>query len=422
LGPAESGAFQTLTPYARAMDLATELRDLLAIPSICGTPAEAKAQTYLAERWRASGYEVDEWQEPLALDDPQFPGMEVQRETITGVIARRRGSGGGPTLVFNGHTDVVPPGDLSAWHHDPFAPSVIDGPRGPRIVGRGACDMKAGLVAAWVAVEAIGDTPLRGDVILAPVSAEEDGGAGTFHLLRHGLQADLCVIPEPTSLAVIPANAGAVTFRLRIPDLARHASRRTDGVSAIEKLLPIMAALQELETQRNADVDQLMQVWPIAYPLSMGVVHAGDWASTVPDLCIAEGRYGIALDEDVAAAKQRFEQAVAAACTRDPWLRDHPVQVEWWGGQFASGRTPLDHRIVSAMMTAHRTVHQDDPAVVAAPYGSDLRLMTGIGGIATVQYGPGDSKVAHAPNEFVDMAEVEACVEVFTALILDVCA
>lgn len=404
------------------MDITRELSDLLAIASVCGTPQERQAQLHCAQRWQERGLEVETWSEPVYRDDPQFPGMEVDRDSITGVIARRRGTGGGATLVFNGHTDVVPPGDLSAWQHDPFTPVVVNGPRGDRIVARGACDMKAGLIAAWAAIEALGNEPLRGDVILAPVSAEEDGGAGTFHLIKHGISADMCVIPEPTDLAIIPANAGAMTFRLTVRGLASHASRRTEGVSAIEKFQVIAHALSELEHQRNRNVDPLMQRWPIAYPLSIGVVHAGDWASTVPDFLVAEGRYGIALDEDVDAAKHEFEHVVARACSRDPWLADHPVEVEWWGGQFASGRTPRDHTLITSLSQAHASVHGHQPDLFAAPYGSDLRLMTTLGGIPTVQYGPGESAVAHSPNEYVDLVDVYACATVFEQLIREVCA
>src|SRR5829696_5962365 len=80
-----------------------------------------------------------------------------------------------------------------------------------------------------------------------------------------------------------------------------------------------------------------MAGYRLAYPLSVGTVRTGDWASTVPDALVAQGRYGVRLGEEPAVARAAFEAAVAAACERDPWLRDHPVRVTWWGGQFASG-------------------------------------------------------------------------------------
>src|SRR3712207_4712929 len=145
---------------------------------------------------------------------------------------------------------------------------------------------------------------------------------------------------------------------------------RSAGVSAVEKFHPVFRALRDFEAARNATVDPVMARWDVAYPLEIGTVRAGDWSSSVPDLLIAEGRYGVALDEPVDAAKAAFEAAVAAACADDPWLGDHPVTVEWWGGQFASGRCTSDELVT-------KLIHADgrSPSTGGAPYGSDLRLL-----------------------------------------------
>ena len=405
--------------------LRTDLDVLLAIPSVSGSPAESDAQRHLADAWRAEGLEVDEWTLDLATltADPAFPGMEVERTGGIGVTATLPGRGGGPTVLINGHTDVVPPGDLNAWSGDPFLPrrAVIDGRE--VVMARGACDMKAGLVAGWAAVRAIREAGirLRGDVVIAPVSGEEDGGLGTFALLRHGVRADMCIVPEPTDLDLIPANGGALTFRLVVRGHAAHASRRLEGVSAIEKFWPVMQALEAYEQERNARVDPLMQRWSLAYPLSIGTIRAGDWASTVPDLLTAEGRLGVALDESVDDARARMEQVVADACSRDPWLRDHPVEVQWWGGQFASGRTALDASVVTGLGAVHAELTGRAPEVYGGPYGSDLRLLSGLGGIPTVQYGPGSANQAHTPDEYVPLDEVQRCAQVLAAFLLRTC-
>lgn len=418
----------TLTDHGLAIDedaLVSDLTGLLLIPSMGGTPAEAEIQEHLARRWRDDGLVVDRWDIDLDAmqDDPHFPGMEVERTSAVGVTATLAGDGTGPTLLLDGHTDVVPPGDLSAWSGDPFIPRtmVVDGRES--VVARGSCDMKAGVAAMWAAVRTVqaSGIALRGDVVMAAVCGEEDGGLGTFALLRHGVTADLCVVPEPTSLDVMPANGGALTFRLTVRGRATHASRRTEGVSAIDKLMPIMAALAELEARRNAYVDPLMERWALAYPLSIGIVHAGDWASTVPDLLTAEGRLGVALDETVEHARAEFEATVADACAADPWLTDHPVEVTWWGGQFASGRTPPESSVIAATSLAHTSVLGSMADLYGGPYGSDLRLLMGLGGIPTVQYGPGDARAAHAPDEWVAIDEVIDCARVLTRLILDVC-
>ena len=414
-----------MIPSIDAERLLSDLTELLAIPSVSGSAAESDAQQWLADRWRDEGFEVDQWEidVPALQRDADFPGMEVERSAAIGVAARLRGDGTGPTLLLDGHTDVVPPGDLDAWSGDPFAPRRTTRDGAEVIVARGACDMKAGVAAMWAAARAVAEsgTTLRGDVILAPVVGEEDGGLGTFALLRHGVTADMCIVPEPTALDLVIGNGGALTFRLTVRGLAAHASMRTSGESVIERFIPIFAALQELETRRNAEVDPIMHRWPIAYPLSIGTVHAGDWASTVPDLLIAEGRLGVAIGEEVADARTDLEGAIAAACAADPWLSDHPVEVTWWGGQFASGRIEPGHPLVDLVIAEHEAQFGSVPEVYGGPYGSDLRLLTRIGGIPTVHYGPGNPHAAHAPDEYVEVDEVVRSAEALTRMILRIC-
>jgi acetylornithine deacetylase len=405
--------------------LLADLIDLLRIPSVSGSPAELEVQEHLAATWRAEGFDVDRWDIDVeGLErDPDFPGMEVERRAAVGLTATLAGDGTGPTVLLNGHTDVVPPGDLGAWSGDPFTPRVITVDGRDRIVARGACDMKAGVVAMWHAARAVkaAGIALRGSVILAPVSGEEDGGLGTFALLRRGVTADMCIIPEPTAMNVMPANGGALTFRLTVRGLATHAARRTEGVSVIEKFYPILLALQELERRRNASVDVVMQRWPLAYPLSIGTIAAGDWASTVPDLLTAEGRLGVALGETIEQARAELEATVAATCAADPWLADHPVQVTWWGGQFASGRTPADAPVIDLVAGIQRELSGHEPEVYGGPYGSDLRLLMGLGGIPTVQYGPGEASAAHSPDEWVPVDEVLTTARALVQVILRVC-
>ncbi|MGA9860002.1 MAG: M20/M25/M40 family metallo-hydrolase, partial [Solirubrobacteraceae bacterium] len=234
-------------------------------------------------------------------------------------------------------------------------------------------------------------------------------------------RADACVIPEPTSLDISPASGGSLTFRLHVRGLATHASRRTSGVSAIEKFFPVFQAIRRLEAERNAEIDALMAPWDIAYPIEIGTVHAGNWASTVPEHLVAEGRFGVALDEDVDAARACFVAAVAEACTHDPWLRAHPVEVQWWGGQFAPGRTDLDSEIITTLRRAHRAVSSYDQQTWGSPYGSDLRLLTNLAGIPTVHYGPGNAREAHAPDEYVAIEEVLTATRVLALVALQHC-
>ena len=397
------------------------LAELVRVPSLGGTDAECDISAMLAAELGQSGFDVDHWQLPLAelLAEPDFPGVEVDRAEAWGLVGRLPGSGEGASLLLNAHVDVVPAGDPAAWSSpDPFSGSVIAG----KLHGRGACDMKAGLVAALAAASAVrrARAPLRGDLLVACVPGEEDGGLGTYATLRRGWRADACVIPEPTSLHLVTANAGALTFRLTVHGRSTHASRRTEGVSAVEKLVPVLSALARLEQTRNATVDPLLERWPLAYPLSIGRVEAGDWASSVPDRLVAEGRLGVALDEPVADARRALEDAVAEVCADDPWLTEHPVTVQWWGGQFASGRLPAGSDLAARMGRAHSRAGGWTQDTWGAPYGSDLRLLAGAG-VPTLHYGPGDALLAHAADERVPVAEVQTATRALALLALDVC-
>ena len=224
---------------------ALELLDrLVTIPSVGGSEAECEIQHVVADVLHGEGFDVDLW--ALELDelraDPDFPGMEVERHEAYGVLATLPGHAPelGLSLLVDGHTDVVPPGDLDAWSGDPYELRQVTRDGRELLLGRGTCDMKAGLVAAIIAARAVRASGVRlaGDLMIAPVVGEEDGGLGTFALLRRGITADACLVPEPTDLDLVPANGGALTFRLHVPGRAVHASRRTEGVSAIDNLRP----------------------------------------------------------------------------------------------------------------------------------------------------------------------------------------
>jgi len=324
-----------------------------------------------------------------------------------------------PALALAGHTDVVPPGDVALWPGgDPFTMRV----EGSTLRGRGVCDMKGGIAAVLGAVSAVQrcGIELTRPLAVHLVSSEEDGGVGTFAMLRRGHRAEACVIAEPTSHAVIPANAGSLTFRLEVPGLATHGSTRSRGVSAIEKFEVVHRVLRDLEATRNAEVPRLFAHLDIAWPLSVGIVAAGDWASTVPDRLVAQGRYGVRPDETVADARHAFEAAVAAACAADPWLTEHPVGVSWPGGVFAPGALADGDPFLDEVRRAVVDAGALDPPVLGGPYGSDLRHYAAAG-VATVQYGPGDVRHAHAIDEQVEIDDLVACARAYGLLILGRC-
>jgi acetylornithine deacetylase len=408
---------------ARDGALARDLEALLRIPSVTGTAAEGDAQAWLARRLDSLGLDVDHWRMDVAelSSRPDFPGTEAPREEAWGLVGTtdEDADGEGPTLVLQSHIDVVPAGDPATWHGDAFTPCAARIGGRDVLVARGACDMKGGLVSVLAALAALRAAGVRpaGRVAVHSVVSEEDGGLGAFGTIARGHSGDACVIPEPTDRRIVTAAAGALTFRLEVRGRAAHGSSRAEGVSALEAFLPVHVALRELERERCADPDPLMAGYALAYPLSIGTVRTGDWASTVPDLLVAEGRYGVKLGEDPAMARAELETAVETACASDPWLRDHPVRVTWWGGQFASGALPAASGLLPLVQDAWAdATRRERPAPRGVPYGSDLRLYAAAG-VPTLHLGPGDVRRAHTGGEFVPLDEVE---EVAAALALTV--
>ena len=386
--------------------LVEDLVSMIQVPSVTGTDAESDLQHRHAARLAALGFDVDTWK--LDLDElaahPDHPGTEAPRAEGYGVVGVL-GPTEVPALILQGHVDVVPTGDLARWaDQDPWSGQVRHG----AVHGRGACDMKAGLAANLAVARAMVDSGviLERPLALHAVISEEDGGLGAFATMLRGHRGDAAIITEPTSGKVVVANAGALTFQLRVEGRAAHGSTRLAGHSALDAFWPVHTALTELERCRNTRPDPLFAGNPLPYPVSIGKVRTGDWASSVPDLLVAEGRLGVQLDEPPAAARRALELAVTEACGRDPWLREHPVEVTWPGGQFASGRVTTDHHLVEEVVAAIGAAERRDPDLGAAPYGSDLRLYAGIGGIPTLHYGPGDVGLAHSPREHVDIDEL----------------
>jgi acetylornithine deacetylase len=417
-------------PEAAALALVDEgravatLRELVAVPSVGGSAAEAEIQALLARRLADLGHDVDHW--PLDLDTlrahPDHPGEEVARAEAWGLVGTAGGRDGAdplPALVLQGHVDVVPPGDREAWGSHPFNAEIV----GEDLVGRGSNDMKGGLaavLAAAAAVRASGVELVRPFAVHCVVG-EEDGGLGAFATLQRGHRGAACVIPEPTRLELVTANAGALTFRIEVPGVATHGSTPYVGVSAIECYLGLHRALAALQDRRNADPEPLLRHLPVAYPLTVGRLRAGDWASSVPDLLVAEGRYGLRVEEAPQAARAELEAAVAEAADADPFLRDHPPAVTWPGGQFAGGHLPSGHVLRDVVGLAHSAVMGGPPpSERGAPYGSDLRLYAAAG-IPTLHYGPGDIRTAHGPDERVPVAEVLTCARVLTLAVLRHC-
>jgi acetylornithine deacetylase len=398
-----------------ALDLDACVRlaqDLIRVPSVTGD--ERAAQDLVALMLEEAGLEVDRFDADVTRlrAHPRFPGMEMPR-TEAVLVAGILGQKGERSLILNGHVDVVPTGDRQAWHASPWSAHIQAG----RLYGRGACDMKSGVAVAIAAAAALKKSglPLRGRLMVQSVVGEEDGGLGSFAMADRGYRADAAYVLEPTRLRVIPAQAGALTFRLRIRGLAAHASVRYDGISAIEKYELVEARLRQLEGALNQQRHPLFSHYPIPYALSIGRMHAGSWSASVPDQLECEGRLGVPVGMASAEARRQFAAALADAAQRDPWLADHPPQVEWYGGQFDAVEVDPDLPAFAALRAAHLDIFGVAPELEGAPYGSDMRLLVHEAETPAILYGPGDIRQAHATDEWIAVDEIVQAARVVTA-------
>jgi acetylornithine deacetylase len=347
--------------------------------------------------------------------DPDWPGSEMPRASLP-IVLGRLGRPGGRRVLLVGHVDVVPPGDLATWTVHPWGAEVRDNV----LYGRGACDMKGGVAAILEAgriVRAVADrTALAGELVLAFVPSEEDGGQGMLAAIRAGVSGDVAIITEPTDLEVVVAHAGAITFRLTVRGRAAHASKRREGVSALDKLQVLIAALEVDEAQRNeAETHPLMTALGLPYPTIVGKVRGGDWASTVMDRVEADGRYGVRLGQTWREAEAELRACIAAACEADDFLRDQPAEVEIVGGRFSSASIPVDHPLPTGLASIAEGVLGRRPDAIGEPYGADMRLLVNEGATPTVIYGPGDIRVAHSADEHVSLDQVADCARVLAA-------
>ena len=391
--------------------LIADLRALVRMPSITGSEAEAAGWAAEALRELGLAVEVVEPDPAAVRADPDWPGEEMPRTTLPVVMARA-GPGDGRRVVLSGHLDVVPPGDPATWTVDPWAGEIRDG----ALFGRGACDMKGGVASVLAAIRSLAATGdlerLAGELVVAFVPSEEDGGQGTLAAIRSGATGDLAIIPEPSNLDVVVAHAGAITFRLTVPGRAAHASQRREGISALDKLFVLIKALEADEARRNtAESDPLMTALGLPYPTIVGIVQGGEWASTVLDRVVADGRYGVRLGQTPADAEAELREAIAAACAADDFLRDHPATIEISGGRFGSARVPSDHELPIGLADAIEAETGRRPALLGEPYGADMRLFVDAG-TPCVIFGPGDVRVAHSADEHVPLDEVETCARV----------
>jgi len=370
--------------------LARDAAALVEVPSVTGD--ERAVMERLGELAADLGLDarLDRHDLPALRALPGHPGEEAGRDELWGLTVAAAGPPDGPRLCLNGHLDVVAPG-TRPWATDPWSGRVADG----HVHGRGAVDMKGGVAAALHAIATTHEAE-RCRVVLMAVSSEEDGGLGSFAALEADHDFDACLIPEPTGLDVACVQAGSLTFHGVIAGRGAHAAMRRAGESAIDRYVEVHQALGAYERELNAGVrDPLMAALDLPYPVSVGRLAGGDWASSVPDRVEFAGRMGVRVGEDLEDAREGLRHALA----------DLPVELEFTGGVFAPASTDPGHLFARLALESF-----PGSRPVGVPWGADMRLFAARG-IPTVMAGPGDARLAHAVDERVPIADLVATAE-----------
>ncbi|WP_354702031.1 hypothetical protein DSM112329_02380 [Paraconexibacter sp. AEG42_29] len=381
--------------------LIADLQHLVRTPSVTGDERQViEAAAAQARAAGLTGVAVREHDLAALRAHPDHPGEEAQRDELLGLTARLPGrTVDAPVLALCAHLDVVGPGTAPWRHGSPWSGVVEDG----LLYGRGSADMKGGFAAALHAMGAMaaaGVAPACA-VTLLGVASEEDGGLGAFAALEADQDYAGCIITEPTGFDVVCAQAGALTFTGVVHGVAAHAAHRLEGASAIDRYIPVHAALHALEARLNTDVEhELMRQLDLPYPILVGRVSAGEWSSSVPDRLEFEGRAPVRVGESVATARAAVERAVAGA-------GGEHVELRWTGGQFDAATTATTAPLVRLTREAVRTHGPPGAAgrLAGVPWGADMRLFAARG-IPTIMCGTAGIRVAHATDEHVAVDEV----------------
>ncbi|WP_049947908.1 M20/M25/M40 family metallo-hydrolase [Candidatus Halobonum tyrrellensis] len=388
---------------------------------------EAEAAAWTREQFDAFGFDTYEWEadaETLAghtsfPNDPADIRVE-NRPSVAGVV-EFGDADAGPTLVLNGHLDVVP-ADADLWTGDPFEPTWSDGRA--TLTARGAADMKAGLGACVFAaldlrdrVEA-GEAAVDGRVVVEAVAGEEDGGIGAAAAALddpYPFDRDAALVAEPTDLTAVTTTEGTVMKRLTIRGRSAHAATRWRGEDVLPHFERVRAAFQELETERGERVHHdLYEEFEVPWPIVCGRVEAGSWSSTVPGTLTAEWRFGVAPGETVDEVEAEYEQRLAAVVADSEWLSAHPPAFERFSIQFEPAGIAPTEPVVRALADAMADDGLADTDPHGATYGADSRHYVAAG-IPTVVFGPGTVEEAHFPDESVEWADVLRAREVIAA-------
>lgn len=373
------------------------LERLVAQPSVLG--AESGAQEVLAGACTELGFDVG-WRaipEDIGSDPVAGvpPGSYCGRRTLVAHLAGTRT--GAPSLLLNGHLDVVPAGDDDAWAHPPFVPERADG----WLSGRGAGDMKAGWAMALLALAgllAVGAP--EGDVTLVGVVEEECTGNGTLASVRAGIGADAVVLPEPTDLELLVSGVGVLWIELTVRGRPAHAEATSSGLDPVEAALGVVAALRALAAGWDEEATDGAR-----HHVNLGTIQAGEWQSSVPAVARLGVRIGFPATWPASRAESAVREAVAAATAGDPWLDEHPPEVRLNGFRAEGYALGADAPLLEALADAHEQAHGVRPRLVGTNGTTDARFYLNQAGTPAVCFGP-RIRGMHAIDEAVELRSI----------------
>ena len=372
------------------MDPIALTRELVRLDSrnptlVPGGPGELACARFLASTLSAAGFRVE---------------MHEAAPGRPNVVARI-GRGDGPTIMLNGHLDVVGTEGMS---HAPFAAEERDG----RIYGRGSADMKAGVAAMCAAALRAGGADLAGEVIIAAVCDEEYESLGTRALLERGVRADVAIVTEPTRLTVMPAHRGFVWTETTFRGRAAHGSRYDVGIDAIRHAALVLSELDAHE--RDVLVDRTHPLLGRA-SLHASTIEGGVGMSTYPERCVLAIERRTIPGETTAMAVAEVEDACARVRARVPALDATVRLLTAQGPSDVPASSPLVHALLRA--AEHNGL---PPRVEGMSAWTDCALLNDAG-IPAICFGPGDIALAHAATEYVPVDEIERATDVLARLL-----
>jgi len=396
------------------------LRELIRIPSVTGE--EGRIQKFIADQLQAMGLRLDIWEPDLTAlkRHPAYVEVSSGYEGRPNVVGLLKGAGGGKTLLFNGHVDVIPAGAPESWVHGAWSGEVAEG----RVYGRGASDMKAGLAAMTMAVKAILQCGIRlkGDVLLEYTVDEELSGNGTLACVLKGYRAEGGICCESSSMRVQPASIGRIWFEIKVRGRPSGIQRHWEGVNAIDLGYKVTRAVADFEGLRVQKIRH--PLYPEirgAIPCMVGVFQSGSYASAFPDTCLLKGSMATVPGEESSAVKAEFVRFIVESVADDPWLRDHPPEVSFVGYFAEPSEIPRENPIVQLLCQKFNRITGQLPIISGREGAADIRFLNRYGQTPTVIFGPGMTEQMHANNEWASVEDLIQATKILALTILGWC-